>query len=277
MATAELVRTMRPPAETAAVEWVVADAPVAYPDAVAAMDRHAEAIRAEGLAEKVWLVEHPPLYTAGTSARDADLIAPARFPVYRSGRGGQYTYHGPGQRVAYVMLDLKQREPDLRLLVRTLEEWIIATLAAFGVRGERRQNRVGIWVPRPDKGAGREDKIAAIGIRVRRWVTLHGIADQRRPRPGALFRHRAVRHHRPGRHQPRRPRRRCVGGRGRRGTQACVRAAVRKSRALLGRQYREAGERRPDVVVRRTRPVTRAPSGPRLQATTIASTTCVLA
>jgi lipoyl(octanoyl) transferase len=172
----DLHRTMRPHAGAAAVDWTVADAPVAYPDAVAAMDHHAEAIRAGGAAERVWLVEHPPLYTAGTSARDGDLLTPARFPVHRSGRGGQYTYHGPGQRVAYVMLDLKRREPDLRLLVRTLEEWIIATLAAFGVTGERRTNRVGIWVPRPDKGDGREDKIAAIGIRVRRWVTLHGIA-----------------------------------------------------------------------------------------------------
>ncbi len=173
--SAQGIRTMLP-REPEPVDWAVANAAVGYPEAVAAMERRVEAIRAEGAPEMVWLVEHPPLYTAGTSARDGDLLMPDRFPVHRSGRGGQYTYHGPGQRVAYVMLDLKQREPDLRLLVLTLEEWIIATLAAFGVRGERRANRVGIWVPRPDKGDGREDKIAAIGIRVRRWVTLHGIA-----------------------------------------------------------------------------------------------------
>jgi len=175
IASQQATRTMLPRSPVA-VDWAVADAPVAYPDAVAAMERRAEAIRAEGAPEMVWLVEHPPLYTAGTSARDGDLLAPTRFPVYRSGRGGQYTYHGPGQRVAYLMLDLNRREPDLRLFVRTLEEWIITTLAAFGVDGERRQDRVGIWVPRPDKGPSRDDKIAAIGIRVRRWVTFHGIA-----------------------------------------------------------------------------------------------------
>ena len=131
---------------------------------------------AEGEApELVWLLEHPPLYTAGTSARPEELIE-ARFPVHRSGRGGQFTYHGPGQRVAYVMLDLKRRGPDVRRFVVTLEEWIIRTLAAFGVCGERRDDRIGVWVRRPDKGDGHEDKIAAIGIRVQRWVTLHGIA-----------------------------------------------------------------------------------------------------
>jgi lipoyl(octanoyl) transferase len=132
---------------------------------------------ADGLArERVWLVEHPPLYTAGTSARDEDLIAPERFPVFRSGRGGQFTYHGPGQRVAYVMLDLKRRQPDLRRFVAALEGWLIGALDDFNVRGERREDRVGVWVRRPTKGAGIEDKIAAIGIRVRRWVTFHGIA-----------------------------------------------------------------------------------------------------
>jgi len=168
-------RTMLPRGPEA-VDWAAAGKAVAYPDAVAAMERRAEAIRAAGAPEMAWLVEHPPLYTAGTSARDGDLIAPDRFPVYRSGRGGQYTYHGPGQRVVYLMLDLTRRQPDLRLFVRTLEDWIIAALADFGVAAGRRDNRVGIWVPRPDKGPDREDKIAAIGIRVRRWVTFHGVS-----------------------------------------------------------------------------------------------------
>lgn len=158
------------------VEWAIADALVGYEEAVAVMEARATAI-AEGLApERVWLVEHPPLYTAGTSARDADLVEPDRFPVHRSGRGGQFTYHGPGQRVAYVMLDLKRRDPDLRRFVTALEAWLIATLGAFNIRGERREDRVGVWVRRPDKGEGAEDKIAAIGIRVRRWVSFHGIS-----------------------------------------------------------------------------------------------------
>lgn len=157
------------------VQWLIAESLTAYPEAVATMEARATAI-AEGRAcEAVWLVEHPPLYTAGTSARDGDLLD-QRFPVYRSGRGGQFTYHGPGQRVAYVMLDLQRRRPDLRAFVGALEAWIIATLAAFNVRAERRDDRIGVWVPRPDKAAGAEDKIAAIGIRVRRWVTFHGIA-----------------------------------------------------------------------------------------------------
>jgi lipoyl(octanoyl) transferase len=158
------------------VAWSIADAPVAYPDAVAAMEARVAGILAGNEAEQVWLVEHPPLYTAGTSARDDDLLAPDRFPVFRVGRGGQYTYHGPGQRVAYVMLDLNLRTPDLRLYVSTLEQWIINTLAAFNVKAGRRKDAVGIWVPRPDLGPGREDKIAAIGIRIRRWVTFHGVA-----------------------------------------------------------------------------------------------------
>lgn len=163
------------------VEWVVAEGLVGYDDAVAEMEMRAGLI-ADGLArERVWLVEHPPLYTAGTSARDEDLIAPERFPVHRSGRGGQFTYHGPGQRVAYVMLDLKRREPDLRRFVAALESWLIATLDGFNIRGERREHRVGVWVRRPEKAAGpsgapAEDKIAAIGIRVRRWVSFHGIS-----------------------------------------------------------------------------------------------------
>ena len=166
---------MQPAAPLAPVAWAVSREPVGYAAAVAAMDARAAAI-ADGTApELVWLVEHPPLYTSGTSAQPADLIE-ARFPVYASGRGGQFTYHGPGQRVAYAMLDLKRRSPDVRRYVATLEEWIIRTLAAFGVAGERRDCRIGVWVPRPDQGDGREDKIAAIGIRLKHWVTLHGIA-----------------------------------------------------------------------------------------------------
>ena len=161
---------------SAAVEWVVADGLVGYDDAVAEMEMRAGLIADGQARERVWLVEHPPLYTAGTSAKDEDLIAPERFPVHRSGRGGQFTYHGPGQRVAYVMLDLKRREPDLRRFVAALESWLIATLDGFNVRGERREDRVGVWVRRPEKAAGSEDKIAAIGIRVRRWVSFHGIS-----------------------------------------------------------------------------------------------------
>jgi lipoyl(octanoyl) transferase len=160
----------------APVAWQVSDAPVDYPDAVAAMEARVAAISAGEAPELVWLVEHPPLYTAGTSAKPSDLLEPGRFPVYPTGRGGEYTYHGPGQRVAYVMLDLNRRAPDIRRFVAALEEWVIRTLARFNIRGERRDGRVGIWVARPDKGLGQEDKIAAIGIRIRRWVTFHGIA-----------------------------------------------------------------------------------------------------
>ena len=162
------------------VEWVVSDGLVAYPEALAAMEARAAAI-AEGTApECVWLLEHPPLYTAGTSAKPEDLVD-ARFPVYETGRGGQFTYHGPGQRVAYVMLDLTRRNRDVRAFVRALESWIIATLADFGVSGERRDARVGVWVVRPDKPRGpagevAEDKIAAIGVRLRQWVSFHGVA-----------------------------------------------------------------------------------------------------
>jgi lipoyl(octanoyl) transferase len=159
----------------AAVEWRVSNAPVPYPQAVAAMEARAAAIADGGATELVWLLEHPPLYTSGTSGKEADLREP-RFPIFATGRGGQLTYHGPGQRVAYVMLDLRRRRPDVRAYVASLEEWIIRTLAAFNVRGERREDRVGVWVARPDKGLGHEDKIAAIGVRLRRWISFHGIA-----------------------------------------------------------------------------------------------------
>jgi len=163
------------PPGSAPAEWRVDDSPVAYEAAIAFMQARAAAIAAGKEPELVWLIEHPPLYTSGTSAKPEELIE-ARFPVFASGRGGQMTYHGPGQRVAYVMLDLKRRGPDLRRFVATLEEWIIRTLAAFNVRGERREDRIGVWVRRPEKGEGFEDKIAAIGIRVTQWVTLHGMA-----------------------------------------------------------------------------------------------------
>ena len=157
------------------VEWRVSEGLVGYDEALAAMTARAAAIARGGAPELVWLLQHPPLYTAGTSARSEELIE-ARFPVHSVGRGGQFTYHGPGQRVGYVMLDLKRRAPDVRRFVATLEEWIIRTLAQLNVRGERRGDRIGVWVPRPDKGRGCEDKIAAIGVRVQRWVTLHGFA-----------------------------------------------------------------------------------------------------
>jgi lipoyl(octanoyl) transferase len=155
------------------VEWRISDVLVPYDAAVAAMETRIAAIRDRAAPELIWLLEHPPLYTAGTSARAQDLLDPARLPVYRAGRGGQYTYHGPGQRVAYVMLDLERRGRDVRCHVWRLEEWVIATLARFNVKGERREGRVGVWVVGRD---GREDKIAAIGVRVRRWVTYHGLA-----------------------------------------------------------------------------------------------------
>jgi lipoyl(octanoyl) transferase len=166
---------LKAPPGTAPVEWRITDALVPYVQAVAAMEARAAAIAAGREPELVWLIEHPPLYTAGTSAKPTQVIE-ARFPVFESGRGGQMTYHGPGQRVAYVMLDLKRRGPDVRRFVASLEEWIIRTLADFNVRGERREDRIGVWVRRPEKGAGFEDKIAAIGIRVKQWVTLHGMA-----------------------------------------------------------------------------------------------------
>jgi lipoyl(octanoyl) transferase len=171
---------MRAAAGCPPVEWAVAPGLVDYAAAVAEMEARAAAIADGAAPERVWLVEHAPLYTAGTSARDGDLLD-ARFPVHRTGRGGQFTYHGPGQRIAYVMLDLKRRRPDVRAFVAALEGWLIETLAAFNVKGERRGERVGVWVRRPDKAAGfdgaaAEDKIAALGIRVRRWVSFHGVA-----------------------------------------------------------------------------------------------------
>jgi lipoyl(octanoyl) transferase len=165
------------------VEWRISDAPVDYLEAVAAMEARAAAIAAGEACELVWLLEHPPLYTSGTSGKTHDLLD-ARFPLFKTGRGGQVTYHGPGQRVAYVLLDLKRRRPDVRAYVAALEEWIIRTLAAFNVRGERREDRVGVWVARPDKGAGFEDKIAAIGVRLKRWVSFHGISINVEPELG---------------------------------------------------------------------------------------------
>jgi lipoyl(octanoyl) transferase len=168
------------PDDAPPAEWVVTPGLTPYADALAEMESRADAIARGDALERVWLLEHPPLYTAGTSANDSDLVE-ARFPVHRSGRGGQFTYHGPGQRVAYVMLDLKRRRPDVRAYVTSLERWLIETLKAFGVVGETRERRVGVWVARPGKpasplGEPAEDKIAAIGVRVRRWVTLHGVA-----------------------------------------------------------------------------------------------------
>ncbi len=169
-----------PPSDAAPVEWRISDALVPYADAVAFMDARVAAIEARTAPELIWLLEHPALYTAGTSARATDL-ADARFPVHKTGRGGQFTYHGPGQRVIYVMLDLNRRNPDLRAFVCALEAWIILALSTFGVKGERRADRIGVWVARPEKprgpgGGSAEDKIAAIGIRVRRWVSFHGIS-----------------------------------------------------------------------------------------------------
>ena len=161
--------------DAAAVEWLISDQAIPYPQAMEVMEARVADIAAGHAPELVWLLEHPSLYTSGTSGKTADLLEP-RFPVFDSGRGGQLTYHGPGQRVAYVMLDLKRRRPDVRAYVAGLEQWIIRTLAAFNVRGERREDRVGVWVARPDKGNGFEDKIAAIGVRLRRWVSFHGIA-----------------------------------------------------------------------------------------------------
>jgi len=159
--------------ETGEIEWRISATPVDYLAAVGEMEQRVAAIRAGTAAELVWLLEHPPLYTAGTSARGEDLLEPHRLPVRCTGRGGRYTYHGPGQRIAYVMLDLHRRGQDVRCYVHQLEDWIIRTLARFGVRGERRDGRVGIWVAR---AGARDEKIAAIGVRVRRWVTYHGVA-----------------------------------------------------------------------------------------------------
>lgn len=162
------------------VDWITSEGFVPYPEAVSQMESHVESMIRDGADERIWLLEHPPLYTAGTSADINDLTDPDRFPVYTSKRGGQYTYHGPGQRVAYAMLDLNQRGRDVRKFVWTLEEWVIQTLAEFNVKGERREGRVGVWVVRHDKpltalGTPPEDKIAAIGVRLRKWTSFHGI------------------------------------------------------------------------------------------------------
>lgn len=161
--------------------WIESPGLVPYPEAVAFMEVRAAAIRAGTGPETVWLLEHPPLYTAGTSAKARDLTDPGRFEVFAASRGGQYTYHGPGQRVAYVMLDVARRGQDVRRFVGDLENWIVLTLAEFGLRGERRADRVGVWIARPDKpplpdGSPREDKIAALGIRLRKWVSFHGLS-----------------------------------------------------------------------------------------------------
>jgi lipoyl(octanoyl) transferase len=177
----QIALSFLPAPDTSAAEWRVEPGLTQYQHALAFMEARADAIRKGEAPEMVWLVEHPPLYTAGTSARAEDLVEPDRFPVFAAGRGGEYTYHGPGQRVAYVMLDLKRRREDVRAFVAALEEWIIRTLGRFNVKGERREDRVGVWVVRPDRpampdGSPAEDKIAAIGIRLRRWVSFHGIS-----------------------------------------------------------------------------------------------------
>ncbi|MGE7370938.1 lipoyl(octanoyl) transferase LipB [Neorhizobium sp. NPDC001467] len=177
----DLDLSMLPQSGSRAVRWRISDCPVGYQEAVAEMEREVAAIAQGEADELVWLLEHPSLYTAGTSAQATDLIEPDRFPVFATGRGGEYTYHGPGQRVAYVMLDLKRRRPDVRAYVAALEEVVIRTLDSMNVRGERREDRVGVWVKRPEKpvladGSVAEDKIAAFGIRLRRWVSFHGLA-----------------------------------------------------------------------------------------------------
>lgn len=171
------------------VDWITTDGLTAYDDALRWMEHRAEAIRAGTANEAVWLVEHPPLYTAGTSAKPADLLQPDRFPVFDARRGGQYTYHGPGQRVAYTLLDVDARGRDVRAFVKQLENWVIATLAEFNLTGHIRDGRVGVWIERPDKprlpsGALREDKVAAIGIRLRKWVSFHGLSINVEPELG---------------------------------------------------------------------------------------------
>jgi lipoyl(octanoyl) transferase len=175
-----LKTSLLPKTASRAVEWRISEGFVPYDEAIATMEARVEAIHRGEAPELVWLLQHPPLYTAGTSAKPTDLLS-TRFPVHATGRGGQFTYHGPGQRIAYVMLDLKQRTQDVRAFVCALEAWIINTLSGFNIRGERREERVGVWVNRPDKmrgldGSMAEDKIAALGIRVRHWITFHGIS-----------------------------------------------------------------------------------------------------
>jgi lipoyl(octanoyl) transferase len=171
----EHLAPLQPDVAPEPVDWLISDGLVPYAEAVAFMNARVADIADGRARETVWLLEHPPLYTGGTSAHDEDL-RDSQFPVYRTGRGGQFTYHGPGQRVVYAMLDLRRRGPDVRRYVATLEEWMIRTLAEFNVRGERRDDRIGVWVRRPEKGDGFEDKIGAIGVRIKRWVTLHGLA-----------------------------------------------------------------------------------------------------
>jgi lipoyl(octanoyl) transferase len=164
-------------AQPAPAAWRVSRGLTGYPAAVDVMEQRAAAIRAGKAGELVWLLEHPPLYTAGMSAKDGDLLDADRFPVFKTARGGEFTYHGPGQRVAYVMLDLERRGKDVRSFVRSLEAWLIAALGEFGLKGERREGRIGVWIDRTAQGeARREDKIAAIGVRIRRWVSFHGVA-----------------------------------------------------------------------------------------------------
>ena len=159
------------------VEWLVADKSVEYSDALEYMEKRVELIHSGQAKELVWLLEHPPLYSAGTSSKEVDLLSPNRFPVFETGRGGQYTYHGPGQRVIYVMLDLRKRQKNVRAYVNALENWMINTLSKFNIKGERRSKRIGVWVRRTDLNQpNREDKIAAVGVRVTRWITLHGIS-----------------------------------------------------------------------------------------------------
>ena len=170
-------KLLMPRPDGAPAAWAVSTKPVAYPDAVAAMNERVEAILEGRAGELVWLLEHPPLYTAGVSAKQADLIDPERFPVFESERGGQFTYHGPGQRVAYVMLDLRERGRDVRKFVQSLEAWVVGALAEFNVKGEVHEGRVGVWVERRAPGfPPREDKIAAIGVKLRRWVSFHGVS-----------------------------------------------------------------------------------------------------
>ena len=171
-----LEQPLSPPVGLPPVEWRTSDGLVPYPEALAEMEGRVEGIIAGTQTELVWLLEHPPLFTSGTGTRADDLAGTERFPLFETGRGGRLTYHGPGQRIVYAMLDLRERGQDLRRYVAGLEEWIIRTLAEFGIEGERREDRVGVWVRRPELGEGHEDKIAAIGVRVKKWVTLHGIS-----------------------------------------------------------------------------------------------------
>jgi lipoyl(octanoyl) transferase len=177
MTSASLPTTVASGRSPAVVDWVISDGLTDYQTAVRVMEHRIRAIASGDAPELIWLLEHPPLYTAGTSAKPADLLTPDRFPVHVTGRGGQYTYHGPGQRVVYVMLNVKTRsDGDVRRFVSQLEAWVIATLAAFNIRGRVHPDRVGVWVARPEKGPTRDDKIAAIGIRLRQWVSMHGLA-----------------------------------------------------------------------------------------------------